>query len=149
MNNINQDALGLAVTMIEDGRGFDEFENKFQEHYASQTTLPAITFYNLADWVVNTYGPAVIENVTKRQETCDEESKEERPRIQQISVRHRADAPGGPYVDDLFGSDLSLNIHDGYVDILDTDGKRYLGREDDISNIACFPVPAKKEEKDG
>lgn len=147
---MNYTALAVAVSAIEDGMGFDEFENKFQEHYASQTTLPAITFYNLADWVVNTYRPAVIENVTKSmQETCDEESKEEHPQIRQISVRHRMDVPGGPYVDDIIGTDLSLNIHDGYVDILDTDGKRYLGREDDISNIVCFPVPAKKEEKDG
>jgi hypothetical protein len=161
MNNVNQnrrgliyqDVLGLAVTMVEDGRGFDEFEDKFQEHYASVSNLPAITFYNLADWVVNTYKPMVLKDMMKRTEevteTCDEENKEERPKIQQISVRHRVNAPGGPYTDDAFGADLSLRIHDGYVDISDIDGKRYLCHEEDISSIACFPVPAKKEEKDG
>lgn len=145
---INQDVLGLAVTMVEDGRGFDEFEDKFQEHYASQTTLPAITFYTLANWVVNTYKPVILKDMVKRTEEVAE-NKEERPRIRQISVRHRVHVTGGPYIDNLFGSDLSLNIHDGYVDILDADGKRYLCHEDDISNISCFPVPAKKEEKDG
>jgi hypothetical protein len=145
---INQDVLGLAVTMVEDGRGFDEFEDKFQEHYASQTTLPAITFYTLANWVVNTYKPVILKDMVERAEEVAE-NKEERPRIQQISVRYKMNFPGGPHTDDIIGIDLSLRIHDGYVDISDTDGKRYLCHEDDVSNIACFPVPAKKEEKDG
>lgn len=147
---INQDVIGLAVTMVEDGRGFDEFEDKFQEHYASLSNLPAITFYTLANWVVNTYKPMVLKDMMKRvEEPSSEENKEERPRIQQISVRYKMNFPGGPHTDDIIGIDLSLRIHDGYVDITDTDGKRYLCHEEDVISIACFPVPTKKEENDG
>lgn len=150
MNNINQDALGLAVTMIEDGRSFDEFEDKFQEHYASHTTLPAITFYNLADWVVNTYRPAILKDMGEVAETCGEENKEEQPKICKIIVKRRSISPSPSVTcidDPIDGHDLSLRIHDEYVDILDTDGKRYLCHEKDVLTIICFP--SKKEEKDG
>jgi hypothetical protein len=149
---INQDVLGLAVTMVEDGRGFDEFEDKFQEHYASQTTLPAITFYTLANWVVNTYKPVILKDMVERAEevaeSYSEENKEAPPKICKIIVKRRSISPSVTCIDDpIVGHDLSLRIHDGYVDILDTEGKRYLCHEEDMLTIICFP--SKKEENDG
>ena len=71
-------------------------------------------------------------------------------KICKIIVKRRSVSPSPSVTcidDPITGTDLSLHIHDGYVDILDTDGKRYICHEKDIYSIACFP--AKKEEKDG